>query len=185
MWGRVERCSEEVLSREALSPFLQEASSSSLEGSQVFDVDKAPPDLEGTLVLQASECSGHSLPVRPDHGAKVLMSVACGYANLPGSLHPFALDEEEDQASEPCWHLFQSHVLHARLVVVEALREEAYYPDAYLRLLKDQAFHLGTLHSEHDGGLHGLGVGLPEGVRGEGHLTEDRPRIHHFEGELS
>ena len=49
------------------------------------------------------------------------MSVACGYANLPGSLHPLALDEEEDQASEPCWHLFLGHVLHARLVVVQAL----------------------------------------------------------------
>src|SRR5215203_6926418 len=121
MWGRVERCLREVLLREAPSPFLQEASSSSLEGSQVFDVDVAPPDLEGTLVLQPPESSGHSLPVRPDHGAEVLMSVACGYANLPGSLHPLALDEEEDQASEPCWHLFQSQILHARLVVVQAL----------------------------------------------------------------
>src|SRR5215207_10370155 len=102
MWGRVERCSKEVLSSEPLSLFLQEASSSSLEGSQVFDVDEASPDLEGTLVLQASECPGHSLPICPDHGAKVLMSVACGYANLPGALHPFALDEKEDQASEPC-----------------------------------------------------------------------------------
>ena len=36
--GRAERCSKEVLSREALSPYLQEASSSSLESSQVFDV---------------------------------------------------------------------------------------------------------------------------------------------------
>src|SRR5215203_361382 len=121
MWGRAERCSKEDLSREALSLFLQEASSSSLEGSQVFDVDEAPPDLEGTLVLQASECSCHSLPIGSDHGAKVLMSVACGYANLPGSLHPLALDEKEDQASEPCWHLFQSQILHARLVVVQAL----------------------------------------------------------------
>src|SRR5215203_4168925 len=106
MWGRVERCSKEVLSREALSLFLQEASSSSLEGSQVVDVDEAPPDLQSPLVLQPPESSCHSLPVGPDHGAKVLMSVACGYANLPGSLHPLALDEKEDQASEPCWHLF-------------------------------------------------------------------------------
>ena len=94
------------LKRGSLPSSSKRRSSSSLESSEVFDVDEAPPELEGTLVLQASECSGHSLPIGPDHGAKVLMSVACGYANLPGSLHPLALDEEEDQASEPCWHLF-------------------------------------------------------------------------------
>src|SRR5215211_4213054 len=120
-WEGRRWCLGEVLLRETLPLFLQQAPGSSFQGFDVIDVDEASPDLEGSLVLQPPESSGHSFPVRPDHGAKVLMSVACGYANLPGSLHPLALDEEEDQASEPCWHLFQSHVLHARLVVVEAL----------------------------------------------------------------
>ena len=78
--------------------FLQKPPGSSLEGSQVIDVDEATPDLEGPLILQPPESPGHSLPIGPDHGAKVLMSVACGYANLPGSLHPLALDEEEEES---------------------------------------------------------------------------------------
>src|SRR5215212_1683656 len=60
----------------------------------------------------------------------------------------------------------------------------AYYPDAYLRLLPYQALHLGTLHSEYNGGLHGPGEGLPQAVRGEGHLPEDRACVYHFQGEL-
>src|SRR5215210_8149535 len=113
------------------------------------------------------------------------MSVACGYADLPWDLHPLALDEKEDQARKPRWHLFEGNVLHPRLVVVEALGEEAYYPDAYLGLLLYQALHRGTLHGEHDGGLGGPGVGLPQAVRGKGHLPEDRTCLYHFEGELS
>src|SRR5215216_2689740 len=33
--------------------------------------------------------------------------------------------------------------------------------------------------------LGGTSVGLPQAVRGEGHLPEDRPRVYHFQGELS
>src|SRR5829696_8388932 len=87
------------------SSFLQEAPGSSLEGFDVFDVDEASPDLEGSLVLQPPECPGHSFAVGPDHGAKVLVAVAGGYANLPWDLHPLALDEEEDKVSKPRWHL--------------------------------------------------------------------------------
>src|SRR5215213_2356779 len=98
-------CLGEVLLREALPLFLQEPPGSSLEGFDVIDVDEAPPDLECSLVLQAPEGPGHRLPVGPDHGAKVLMSVAGGYANLPWDLYPLALYEKEDQASKPRWHL--------------------------------------------------------------------------------
>ena len=48
-----------------------------------------------------------------------------------------------------------------------------------------QALHVGALHHEYDGWLHGPGVGLPQAVRGEGHLPEDRPCLYHFQGELS
>jgi hypothetical protein len=85
--------------------FLQKPPGSFLEGFDVFDVDEASPDLEGPLVLKPPESPGHSLPIGPDHGAKVLMSVACGYANLPWDLYPLALNEKEDQARKPCWHL--------------------------------------------------------------------------------
>src|SRR5215208_7016610 len=105
-WEARRRCLREALLREALSPFLQQAPGSSLEGFDVIDVDEASPDLEGSLVLQASECPGHRLPVRPDHGAKVFVAVTSGYADLPWDLHPLALDEKEDEASKPCWHPF-------------------------------------------------------------------------------
>src|SRR5829696_3172038 len=120
-WEARRRCLREALLREALSPFVQQAPGRSLEGFDVFDVDEASPDLEGSLVLQAPECPGHSLPIGPDHGAKVLMGVAGGYANLPWDLYPLALDEKEDEARKPCWHLFESNVLHTGLVVVQAL----------------------------------------------------------------
>ncbi len=51
------------------SSFTQGAPGSSLEDSDVFDVYDAPPDLEGTLVLQAPECPCHRFSIRPDHGA--------------------------------------------------------------------------------------------------------------------
>src|SRR5215213_1134276 len=113
------------------------------------------------------------------------MSVAGRDANLPWDLYPLALDEKEDEASKPRWHLFEGHVLHTGLVVAQALGEEAYHPDAHLGLLPYQPLHRGTLHSEHDGGLHGPGEGLPQPIRGEGHLPEDSPCLYHFEGELS
>jgi hypothetical protein len=78
-----------------------------------------------------------------------------------------------------CWG---EMLFHIDLWSREARRRER--PDV-VELLQDQPLHIGTLHREHDGGLHGLGVGLPEGVRGEGHVPEDRPSIHYFEGELS
>ena len=86
--GSAERCFREVLLREALSLFLQEAPGSSLEGFDVIDVDEASPDLESPLVLKPPESPGHSLPVGPDHGAKVLVGVAGGYANLPWDSAP-------------------------------------------------------------------------------------------------
>src|SRR5215203_953976 len=95
----------ESLLREALSLFLQQSPGSSLEGFDVIDVDEAPPDLHSSLVLKPPESPCHSLPVRPDHGAKVLVAVAGRDANLPWDLHPLALDEKEDQACKPCWHL--------------------------------------------------------------------------------
>src|SRR5215212_7165067 len=87
------------------SSFRQEAPSRSLEGFDVIDVDEATPDLECSLVLKPPESPCHSLAVGPDHGAKVLVAVAGWYANLPLDLQPLALDEKEDQASKPCWHL--------------------------------------------------------------------------------
>src|SRR5688500_1236905 len=87
------------------SSFRQEAPSRSLEGFDVIDVDEASPDLECSLVLKPTECPGHSFAVGPDHGAKVLVAVASGYADLPGDLYSLALDEEEDEARKPCWHL--------------------------------------------------------------------------------
>src|SRR5215213_2397294 len=148
-------CLGEVLLREALPLFLQEPPGSSLEGFDVIDVDEATPDLECSLVLQSPEGPGHSLPVGPYHGAKVLMSVAGRDANLPWDLYPLALDEKEDEASKPRWHLFEGHVLHTGLVVVQALGEEAYHPDAHLGLLLYQALHRSTLHDKHDGGHNG------------------------------
>jgi hypothetical protein len=71
----------------------------------VFDVDEASPDLQSPIVLKAPESPGHCLPVGTDHRAEVLMGVAGRYANLPGDLHPLALDEKEYEASEPCWNL--------------------------------------------------------------------------------
>jgi hypothetical protein len=76
----------EVLSRETLPLFLQEAPRSSLEGFDVIDVDEASPDLQSSLVLQPPESPGNRLPVRPDHGAKVLVGVAGG-TNLCGVSH--------------------------------------------------------------------------------------------------
>src|SRR5829696_3384883 len=102
------------------SCFLQEAPGRSLEGFDVSDVDETSPDLQSPLILQPPESPCNSLPVRPDHGAKVLVGVAGRYANLPWDLHPLALDEKEDQARKPCWHPFESNVLHPRLVVVKA-----------------------------------------------------------------
>src|SRR5215203_3089680 len=87
------------------SCFLQEAPGSSLEGLDVFDVDEATPDLQSPLVLKAPESPCHSFAVGPDHGTKVLVGVACGYADLSWDLHPLALDEKEDQARKPRWHL--------------------------------------------------------------------------------
>src|ERR671910_3337184 len=80
------------------SSFLQEAPGRSLEGFDVIDVDEAAPDLQSPLVLKPPESPGHCLPVRPDHGAKVLVGVTSGYADLPGDLHPLALHEKEDEA---------------------------------------------------------------------------------------
>src|SRR5215208_7603851 len=120
-WGARRWCLREVHLRETLPLILQEASGRSLEGFDIIDVDEASPDLDRSLVLKAPECPGHSFPVGPDHGAKVLVSVAGGYADLPWGLHPLALDEKEDQARKPCWHLFESNVLHTSLVVVQAL----------------------------------------------------------------
>src|SRR5215208_1968982 len=120
-WEARRRCLREVLLKETLPLFLQEAPRSSFEGFDVIDVDETAPDLEGYLVLQPPECPCNSLPVRPDHGAKMLVGVAGGYANLPWDLHPLALDEKEDEASKPCWHPFESNVLHPGLVVVKAL----------------------------------------------------------------
>src|SRR5688572_31263836 len=90
------------------SSFLQEAPGSSLEGFDVIDVDEASPDLQSSLVLKPPESPCNSLPVGPDHGAKVLVGVAGGYADLPWDLHPLALDEKEDEARKPRWHLFES-----------------------------------------------------------------------------
>src|SRR5215218_9451136 len=87
------------------SSFLQEAPGRSLEGFDVIDVDEASPDLQSPLVLKPPESPGHSFAVGPDHGAKVLVAVAGWYADLPWDLHPLALDEKEDQASKPRWHL--------------------------------------------------------------------------------
>src|SRR5215208_3522374 len=82
-WEARRSCLGEVLLRETLPLFLQQAPGSSLEGFDVIDVDEASPDLEGSLVLQPPECPGNRLPVRPDHGAKVLVGVAGG-TNLCG-----------------------------------------------------------------------------------------------------
>src|SRR5215210_1889724 len=103
------------------SSFLQKPPGSSLEGFDVFDVDEATPELQSPLVLKPPESPGHSLPVGPDHGAKVLVGVAGGDADLPWDLHPLALDEKEDEASKPCWHLPERNVLHTSLVEVKAL----------------------------------------------------------------
>src|SRR5215203_7103332 len=84
--------------------FLQKPPGHSLEGFDVFDVDDASPELQCSLVLQAPESPGHGLAVGPYHGAKVLVGVASGYADLSGDLHPLALYEEEDEASEPRRH---------------------------------------------------------------------------------
>src|SRR5215208_7648701 len=120
-WEARRRCLREALLRETLPLFLQEAPRSSFEGFDVIDVDEASPYLQSSLVLKTPEGPGHRLPVRPYHGAKVLVGVAGGYANLPWDLHPLALDEKEDEARKPCWHPFESNVLHPRLVVVKAL----------------------------------------------------------------
>src|SRR5215212_10800942 len=85
--------------------FLQETPGRSFEGLDVIDVDETPPELQCSLVLQSPEGPGHRLPVGPYHGAQVLVAVTSGYADLPWDVHPLALDEEEDQASKPCWHL--------------------------------------------------------------------------------
>src|SRR5215213_3458216 len=87
------------------SSFLQEAPGRSLEGFDVIDVDEASPDLQSPLVLKPPESSCHSLPIGPDHGAEMLVAVAGWYPNLPWSLHSLALDEKEDQARKPRWHL--------------------------------------------------------------------------------
>src|SRR5215203_872765 len=105
-WEAQRRCLGEVLLRETFPLFLQQAPGSSFEGFDVIDVDEAPPDLEGSLVLQPPESSGHSLPIGTDHGAKMLVAVAGRYANLPWDLHPLALDEKEDEARKPRWHPF-------------------------------------------------------------------------------
>jgi hypothetical protein len=80
------RCLREVLSKETLPLFLQEAPRSSLEGFDVIDVDETSPDLQSSLVLQPPESPCNRLPVRPDHGAKVLVGVAGG-TNLCGVSH--------------------------------------------------------------------------------------------------
>src|SRR5215210_4086412 len=67
-WEVRRRCLREVLLREALLLFLQQAPGRPFEGFDVIDVDETSPDLQCSLVLQAPECSGHRLPVRPDHG---------------------------------------------------------------------------------------------------------------------
>src|SRR4051812_50056091 len=79
------------------SSFLQKPPGHSLEGFDISDVDEASPDLQSPLVLKTPESPRHSLPVRPDHGAKVLVGVAGGYPDLPWDLHPLALYENEDQ----------------------------------------------------------------------------------------
>src|SRR5215210_2105967 len=76
--------------------FLQEANGRPLESFDVIYVDEAPPYLEGPLVLKAPEGPCHGFAVGPYHGAKVLVSVACGYADLPWDLHSLAIYEEED-----------------------------------------------------------------------------------------
>src|SRR5215203_2595460 len=78
---------------------LQEPPGRTLEGLDVIDVDEPPPELQCPLVLQPPEGPGHGLPVCPYHGAQVLVGIAGRYADLPGHLHPLALDEKEDEAS--------------------------------------------------------------------------------------
>ena len=75
------------LKRASLPLFLQKSPGRSLEGFDVIDVDEASPDLEGSLILKAPESSRHRLPVRPDHGAKVLVGVA-GMRISPGTCTP-------------------------------------------------------------------------------------------------
>src|SRR5215216_4380263 len=59
----------EVLSRETVPLFLQEAPGHSFQGFDVIDVDETSPDLQSSLVLKPTECPCNSLPVGPDHGA--------------------------------------------------------------------------------------------------------------------
>src|SRR5215207_744585 len=87
------------------SSFLQEAPGRTLEGFDVIDVDEASPDLQSPLVLKPPESPCNSFAVGPDHSAEVFVGVAGGDANLPWDLQPLTLDEKEDQASKPCWHL--------------------------------------------------------------------------------
>src|SRR5215211_6627143 len=75
-WEARRSCLREVLLREDLPLFLQQAPGRPFEGFDVIDVDEAAPDLQSPLVLQAPEGPRHGFPVSPDHGAKVLMSVA-------------------------------------------------------------------------------------------------------------
>src|SRR5215211_7820327 len=103
--GRSPGNAEQSSLRGAHSSFLQETPGRSLEGLDVIDVDETPPELQCSLVLKSAEGPGHSLPVGPDHGAKVLVAVTGGDADLPWDLHPLALHKKEDQASKPCWHL--------------------------------------------------------------------------------
>src|SRR5829696_4094515 len=105
-WEARKWCLGEVLLREALSPFLQQAPGSSFEGFDVIDVDETSPDLQSSLVLKPTESPCHSLPIGPDHGAQMLVGVAGRYADLPWDLHPLALYEKEDEARKPCWHPF-------------------------------------------------------------------------------
>src|SRR5215207_9710793 len=102
---------EESRLRGLSSSFLQEAPGRSFEGFDVIDVDEASPDLECTLVLKPPKSPCHSLPVGPDHGAKVLVGVAGRDTDLPWDLHPLALYEKEDKARKPSWHPFESNVL--------------------------------------------------------------------------
>src|SRR5215217_2054516 len=166
-------------------PFLQKPPCRPLEGFDVTHVDDASPELDGPIVLQAPEGPGHGLAVGPYHGAEVLVGVAGGYADLSGDLHPLALYEEEDEARKPRRHPLEDHVFHTGFVVVKALGEEAYHTQTHLRLLPYQPLYPCALHHEYYAGLHGPGERLPQAVGGEGHLSEDRPRLHHFEGELS
>src|SRR5215213_208902 len=88
-----------------------------LQSPSVREVDPTAKHFYRSLVLEVAEGTGYGHPVRPNHGPEALVGVVGGYLNLLiCGHHPFALAEQQEQASQASGHLLEGEIFQPVLV---------------------------------------------------------------------